>query len=202
MRTKITLSLIAFVVLSSCIKDYHGHGPKEVTLTAKNYIYEGDLYGFYLNTEIQNLDEKIKELEAVSPNDEGYDQAIKDLAEAKKQKDTFNQELKNIVDLGQFGIIDPDIPTPPCFCWGLTTGLEFLLTVPDTDIRSVTILDLEGKVISRMSTEFSPLPEFKGEVLYQEFKIVREVKGEVLIQVEKVGPDGKPLDYIARGFVQ
>ena len=94
MKTKITL-LIAFVSLSlsSCFKDYVGHGQDEIVLTKDNYIYEGDLYAAYLDLEIIKVDAVISDLKEIIANNQGNEQTDKDLEAANDRRATLNNEV-------------------------------------------------------------------------------------------------------------
>ncbi|MBT9187710.1 hypothetical protein [Zobellia russellii] len=195
MKMKLFLGCTLLLMFTSCIKDYVGHADDKVKLTKENYIYEGDLYSFYLSNEIATLENHIKELESISPNDPKYNEAQKEKAMAESQKKEFMEVQKSIFDLGILGIIDPDNPPLPCFCWTLSNLQEFLITTPDTKILNVSVLDLSGKEISKIITEFSPLPEYNNQILYQKFATLAAEKGELLIKVEKLGEDGRPFNY-------
>lgn len=204
MKTKITLILVTFLILSSCIKDYHGHGPKEIEFTPTNFIYEGDMFSFYLNGEIESLTETIDKLKKISPNDQGYDQAKKDIIVAESEQKDLQGQIVGIIDLSSVGFtIGPDWPRPPCNCYPLGLSVGHLLAVPDntTTIKSVSIQNTDGKVISKVIAEFSPLPEYNNQILSQSFRVYGGITGEIKINVEKVDEYGKLVGYTINAYV-
>jgi len=182
MKTKITL-LIAFLSLSitSCVKDYIGHGQDKIVLTNDNYIYEGDLYAVYLDFEITKVDALISDLKKIIANNQGNEQTDKDLEAAIVRKGTLNNELATVPDWLFRRIPRPKPPCPnPANCNFL--GFDFLGSFGNTQLRSVTVYDADGNEVGGTTGEQNPLPRTRGTAVVHDFKI-DNYSGPVTIKV-------------------
>ena len=182
MKTKITL-LIAFLSLSitSCVKDYIGHGQDKIVLTNDNYIYEGDLYAVYLDFEITKVDALISDLKKIIANNQGNEQTDKDLEAAIVRKGTLNNELATVPDWLFRRIPRPKPPCPnPSNCNFL--GFDFLGSFGNTQLRSVTVYDADGNEVGGTTGEQNPLPRTRGTAVAHDFKI-DNYSGPVTIKV-------------------
>ncbi|MBD0777362.1 hypothetical protein HPE56_06125 [Maribacter sp. ANRC-HE7] len=205
MKTKLLIIVIFLSLLTtSCVKDYTGNAgdSEDVVLTETNFSYEGDMFKFYLNSEIENLNEDISKLKKISPKDPGYNQAQKDIIEAEIQQDKFKKQIAGIIDLSEVGLkIGPDIPRPPCNCLGLRNSLEYMLILEGENIKNISLLDTNGKVLSSTAPKFTPFPEYNDQLLYTQFIVFQKIKGEVLINISKLDDQGNLLDYSFKGYV-
>lgn len=115
MKLKFTLLGLFLLALTSCIKDYYGGGvdDKKIELTDENYLYEGDMYAIYLNTEIANVEARILELEDILNGNQASEDDKKEYEEKKVLLDNLFSELNNIIDLDQVLLGKPK-PRPPC----------------------------------------------------------------------------------------
>ncbi|WP_405413035.1 hypothetical protein [Maribacter sp. Asnod1-A12] len=205
MKTKLFLiTTFTLLLISSCIKDYTGtiKDSTDEILTKTNFSYEGDMFKFYLELEIENLNEVISKLKTISPNDAGYDQAQKELLEAKAQQVTYNEQVAAIIDIDEVGLkIGPVIPRPPCNCFSLQNSLEYVLILKGDNIKNISVFDINGKILSSSIPEFSPLPEYNNQLLYATYKDLQNIKGEVVIQISKIDNYGDLIDYSFSGYI-
>jgi hypothetical protein len=182
MKTKITL-LIAFVSLSisSCVKDYVGHGQDKIALTNDNYMYEGDLYAIYLDMEITKVDALISDLEKIIKSNQGNEQTDKDLEAAKARKGTLNNELVTVPDWLFRRIPKPKPPCPnPTNCDFL--GFDFIGSFGRTQLKSVTVYDADGNEVGGTTGQQNPLPRTRGMAVVDDFKM-ENYSGPVTIKV-------------------
>ncbi len=182
MKTKITL-LIAFVSLSlsSCVKDFIGHGQDEIVLTQDNYMYEGDLYAIYLDMEIIKVDALISDLEKIIKSNQGNEQTYKDLEAAKARKGTLNNELVTVPDWLFRRIPKPKPPCPnPTNCDFL--GFDFIGSFGRTQLKSVTVYDADGNEVGGTTGQQNPLSRTRGMAVVDDFKM-ENYSGPVTIKV-------------------
>jgi hypothetical protein len=109
----ILLSIMALATFSACVMDYYGGGPMEIELTENNYLYEGDLYDIYLNTEIANVETRLLELEDILNSNQATENDKKEYEEKQALLDDLFSELNNILDLDQV-LLGVPRPRPPC----------------------------------------------------------------------------------------
>lgn len=205
MKTKLFL-ITTFILLltSSCTKDYTGtiKNSADEILTETNFSYEGDMFKFYLELEIENLNEVISKLKTISPNDANYNQAQKEILEAETQKATYNEQVAGIIEIDEVGLkIGPVIPRPPCNCFGLRNSLEYLLRLKKDNIKKISVFDTYGKLLTTTIPEFTPFPEYNNQLLYATYKDLQNIKGEVVIQISKIDNYGHLIDYSFSGYI-
>ncbi len=89
MKIKITSIVLFCMVLASCSKLPYGHVSDEddykIVLTENNYMFEGDLQKYALGLEINALKNEIEAIEALTPDDPGYDEGKQRLPEAQDE---------------------------------------------------------------------------------------------------------------------
>ncbi|NER18688.1 hypothetical protein [Spongiivirga citrea] len=148
--TKI-VGLLFLTTLTSCLTDYQGQIPDETEFTATNYVYEGDLYKYYLEEQIEQNGNNASD----------------------NQLNFWKKELSNIIDLEQLGL-DLIPPIPPCprprDCG--YEALEYLLIDSNADRVEVLFHDQNNKTIGGGAIdEFTPMPEAKGFISLANLKI-------------------------------
>ncbi|MGY0391865.1 hypothetical protein ACW5R3_04765 [Bizionia sp. KMM 8389] len=120
-------------------------------LTETNYVYEGDLRIYYLQTENIRLENNITVWEQVSPNDPGYDEAQDNINEANAEIEDNESEIASIPSPSTaFQLINPRIPPippspSPCLCLDLFNSIRNIVYMPGTDNLLISIQDYEDE---------------------------------------------------------
>jgi len=192
MKTKLLFGVLLTFLVSSCIKDFYGHGGHDINFTEKNYVYEGDLYSIYLDDEIEILDIKIQELEDIIYNNQGDQNTQNDLVAATEQRNMLNDELQGIVSLEQVGLRLPP-PPPPCprprncdF-----SGLEYILTDVSVDKIRIIFLDDNGNTIGGGTIDdLGTLPDSAGQINFSKLMINGQQGSVAAIQVQVFNSQG------------
>ncbi|MCX7547816.1 hypothetical protein OS188_07615 [Xanthomarina sp. F1114] len=189
--TLFCLSLI-FVTNTSCDNDDEGTTPEPV-ITATNYIYEGDLRGFYLTTEIAQLNADIDIWNQVPENDPGYEEAQENIEIANLQIGEYESEMSTIPTPDSAFLIPkpilPPVPTPsPCVCYYLYNSIENIVLLPGTDQISISIYSYndESNIVNTDSnTPIEDIPGSKNNGRYQPFTFEQPgFVGEAFIVVQ------------------
>ncbi|WP_273567975.1 hypothetical protein [Maribacter halichondriae] len=192
MKAKIMILMVSLIGLSSCIKDYHGSGPKEIEFTEKNYLYEGHLYQVYIDGEIEALNIEIQVLKDKIANDLGDENTEKDLAAAAERRDGLEDDLKSIFSLEQVGIRIPP-PPPPCPIPNNCdfSGLEYVLAGTGVEKIRILFFNEGGDVVGGGTIdELSPLPGAEGQINYSNLMIGDQNSPVSAIQVQVFNSDG------------
>lgn len=195
MKAKLKVLGLFFLVLTSCIKDYYGGGGngEDIVLTEDNYLYEGDLYTIYLNSEIAPIETRISKLKDLIDNNKATE-ADKLEYEAKQGSlNQLNTELNNINDLGQVLIGKPK-PRPPC---PQPRNCDFTLfeyiVVPSTvkEISLKILNDKDEQIGGGTLNDFKMLDDTQGLLSISNLSIPA-YKGPIKIEVtvfEETGQD-------------
>ena len=151
MKTKLLFGITLCLLLSSCVDDFSGNGPKEVQLTSENYLSYDSLIEVFAPSEIENINDQIK-----------LSQDEKEITELEARKSYLQNELNIIIDVSKvYGF-----PLP---CVGLPTGKcvpvrqEFFLFPSRFVEATVLVQNVNGEAIG-VANELSPLPGFEGEL--------------------------------------
>ncbi len=165
MKTKITFVLLVCAVLTSCSKLHYGHGSDgdddEIVLTENNYVFEGDLAKFALGLEIDALKNEIETIEALAPNDPGYDEGKQRLPKAKtelavnvtEQKNTFG--FDDILDRVGRRVPRPRGPGPGI----IPTTVSYIAFYAKVKAK-ITAINKQGEVVGQ--TEDIDLKSLNG----------------------------------------
>lgn len=199
MKTKFTLLVLSLFLLTSCIHDYYGGDGKEeeIELTDENYLYEGDLYTIYLNTEIAEVETRILELEDIIGNNQASEEIKKEYEEKELLLDNLFSELNDIIDLDQVLIGRPK-PRPPC---PEPKNCDYLLfeyvMVPSTVKEvSLKILNTENEQIGGGTlNDFDILDDTQGLLALSKLSI-SPYEGPIKIEVTIIDETGKDRMYL------
>ncbi len=199
MKTKLLLGFASIVLFASCIHDFHGGG-EEIEFTEKNYIYEGDLYRIYLETEIEELDVQIQELEDIIANDKGDQKTQEELDKTNNQKNQISEDLRGIISLEQVGLKLPP-PPPPCpsprncdF-----SQLEHILVDNRIQEMQISFYDKNENLIGGGDiNELSPLPNVMGQINYSNLEISSNNEPVAAIQVSVKNIDSEEYTYLVK----
>lgn len=203
MKTKLFYGIALCVLFSSCIKDYIGHGSDKIKLTAENNIYEGDLYKAYIEGEILMVDAEIDALNKIIENGQGTDQTLTKLEAANKKRDQLKQETS-------FSLV-PDFllrriprPRPPCpnpqNCDFF--GFDFVTSLSESQLRSISILDEEGNDIGGTTENQNTLPGTRNRATVDDFKIDEGYFGPITIKVITDSKERFTNIYTFSSFIQ
>ena len=170
--TKLILLLIPFAFFA-CKDNDNPQEPNENEITSTNYTYEGDLYRFYLQGEINALESQIETWEQTGPNDPGYDEAQTNILNAQEEISGYNETIENTNTSAI--IVLPTPPTPPtppvpCVCFDLFDDLNKIITDNNLLEFSATISNENEEII--YSTNQNPptlIEDFEVELLSFEF---------------------------------
>jgi|GEM_PF-6396817 len=119
-----SLVCLVFGVLTACTSEIEENDTEvliasakiqlsQEKVTAENSFYEGDLYRFYLNREIEKTNVEIKALEKLLASGKGDAKTKKQLDAAWGKRDFLKNELGSIQDLLLAGIRPLPVPCPP-----------------------------------------------------------------------------------------
>jgi hypothetical protein len=204
MKTKITLLIVLVSFsLTSCVKDYIGHGPKKIKLTAENNMYEGDLYKTYLDTEILIVDGQIAELNEIIGNGQGTEQTQKNLDAANAHRDMLKQE-SSFTLLPDYLFRRIPRPQPPCpnpqNCDFL--GFDFITSLTGTQLESILITDANGTEIGGTTGNQNSLRGTGGRAVADDFKIDSQYTGAIFVKVVTSDKERMTDTYTFESFIQ
>jgi len=192
----IILSLLLFTNMS-CEDDDNNNTNEEIKLTATNYIYEGDLRTFYLESEINRLNEDIEEWMQIPDSDPGYNQAQENIAAANDQIDLHETEIAGILSPAEaFSIINPIIPPippspSPCICFNVYNSIRNIVLLPGTDQLSLTIRDYNTESIIVSTNNNSPIetiPNTQNSGRFQPFLFEQPgINGQAILTIQSDG---------------
>lgn len=165
----------------------------EEPLTSTNYIYEGDLRKFYLQTEIAYLENQIEIWNAVTPNDPDYQNAQEEIFLAIAEIETNKLEITGIANPSAIFVIKPPIlppvPVPsPCNCLNVYNTARNIVLLPNTENISITIMsNTDESLIASTNSDvkLQTIPNTGNKGKYQPFIPEKpNFTGEAFIIVE------------------
>lgn len=194
MKTKLLVLLALFVVATSCIKEHYGHpDDKDLVLTESNYFYSDDFKTQFLELEVAELDDEIKELEAIIQAGQGTEETQKQLDTAKANRLALSNELAAIADYRE-GVYKRRPPLPgPCPKDGNCDwpGIQYIAVPSGLEFYELVIFDANGGYLG--GTQGSPeTVGVSGNLLdYVVFLYEGEgYQGEITVQIkEKTASD-------------
>lgn len=193
MRTKILLLVVLCAFTFSCKDDDdQNNNEEEALFTPINYVYEGDLRLFYLESENVRLNDSITAWEEISPNDPDYDEAQGNIEEANAEIAQNEGEANTIADpANAFAIINPTfppIPVPsPCLCFHLYNSFDNIVFQTGNDQGGIVITSVEDEtvLINTYNNQIYNIPNTDGLGTYQSFGFSETgFTGEALISVQ------------------
>lgn len=202
MKTKITTILLVGTILASCSKLPYGHGSDEdddkIVLTENNYVFEGDLKKFALELEIDALKNEIETIEALSPNDPGYDEGKQRLPKAKielaasvtEQMSTFGFE--DILDRVGRRIPRPRGPGPGV----IPTTVRYIAFYAKVAAK-ITAINMQGEVVGQTEDiDLKSLSGTKGRIQIVPFEFFGAVPQQLIrLSVMTENEKGEVADY-------
>lgn len=198
MKTKIILFVLVTSLLTSCSKLPYGEGSEsDIILTENNYIYEGDLFKYTLNIQIDSLEARAKELIVLSGQDPKFKDELEDTNALLIEVSAIEQNvpaIANIIDqVGRRNPIPPRPPRPDV----LPDGLQYILRY---DLQSLSI---EGTnqdsnlVLESEEGYLSPLPGTKGLIQIQEINTyVLQSNDIVTLRIKRTNNKKKFNEYL------
>lgn len=182
MKSKLLLIVLSSVILSSCIKDFTGtiSEKEKIELTSENYIYEGDLEKYYINSEIQLIDIKLKNATA---------EESKELLIVKDELKQRFAQISSFDEVMRGWPIPCDMPNGKC----VPVRFEyFIFNIKFSQIKC-TISTINGEVLTTID-KLSPLPGFESDLQYLEIN-AKGFGDQIIIQIEKTDELGDTLIY-------
>lgn len=166
----------------------------EPLFTETNYIYEGDIRLFYLESENARLNDSIAVWNQVTINDAGYNEAQGNIAEAnveimENQADSTNISTNFSIAAFQAGIVIPDIPPlpDPCFCLITRNSITKLVLFPDTFQSNVSI-EFDNENILESNAGINDIPNLESGLKYQDINFVnQDFEGEAILTLQTNG---------------
>lgn len=196
MKTRyVVLVLLSFILFTqfSCDEDDINNEDEPVTFTSTNYIYEGDLRIYYLETKNAQLEAQIAVWQQVPDSDPGYNDAQANIVEANNEI-TSNEEEANAImsPANAFFIVNPIPPIPPapspCLCLIEYNTFRHIVLQPGTDEMNLTITSIEDQSIvasTNNNTAINTIANTDAIGKYQSFELSQaNFTGEVLITVD------------------
>jgi hypothetical protein len=196
MKTKILISLFSVVILSSCIKDYHGNiESKDSILTETNYIFSEDIKAKSLDFHIAKLEAEIKSLKIVLDLGQATTAQKERYVEAMLEKDTVLNELNLITDYINEVYKKGPKPLPPCprprNCNDFWVSIENVTLPLNYETFQLEIYDKNNNVIARTEGIPKPLNDFEGYLNYVHLKFnTTNYKGPILVKINGTTKDG------------
>ena len=171
------LSFIMFTNISCDEDDNNNNDEQEVEFTSTNYIYEGDLRKYYLETENTRLSNDIEVWQQVPDSDPTYNDVQISIASAIAEIAINNQELESILVPGdQFLIINPTfppLPSPsPCLCLDVFNSISNIVFQSGNDNGNITITSANQTLLaSTANTQTNAIPNTNNLGTYQSFQL-------------------------------
>ncbi|MDO6596055.1 hypothetical protein Q4512_03955 [Oceanihabitans sp. 2_MG-2023] len=197
MKTRyVVLVLLSFIMFSniSCDEDdIFPQNEEDPLFTSTNYIYEGDLRKYYLESENTRLNDSIAVWQQIPDSDPAYDITQNHIAEAYATIETNDMESDTIVSPTEaFLIINPIPPIPPapspCLCLIVNNTIGSIALQPGTNQMSLTITSTEDEetlVNTTPNSLISTIPDTNNTGMYQPFQFGQEgFIGEAMISVQ------------------
>lgn len=188
----VLLSFIMFTSVSCKEDDNNNNDEQEVEFSSTNYIYEGDLRKYYLETENTRLSNNIELWQQIPDSDPGYNDAQASIAEATAEIESNNQETESIILPGDaFIIINPTfppIPLPsPCLCLDVYNTIDHFVFQSANDIGSITITSVADQstlTSTNANTQINTIPNTNDLGRYQSFQLLPDgFTGQATIMV-------------------
>ena len=172
MKTKITLLLLLFLGLSSCIKDYLGDGPGNVKLSEENHLYAGDLLIAFSKDEIPRLEDII-----ANPNGSYSDNETQS---AKNELQVLNSQLAIIPNIYKTADIPRPCPNHPggkC----VPSRLEYII-FPSYIQEALGRITSENGQTEGTSNKLEPLLGYESNLQFIRIP-VEDVKSNLTIEL-------------------
>ena len=212
MRANLILTFLIGTLLWSCHNDDDSNSNNDSLLTETNYVYEGNLYNFYLHSQIDSLNQQITIWQAVSSNDPGYNDAQQNIGEAQNTIQNYNVEIAGLVNItdiqgnNNIRIIGPIGPPPPlpCLCYPIPNSLQYLATLNNTSQLRIKIVDANGQTLqnSTNNNTLMDLPDFVGQVKYQTLNnSTQQYVGTISIYVTRIDNQNVSRTYKINGYM-
>lgn len=207
MKTKIILLLTFFLILSSCIKDFHGHpDDQNGILTETNYFYSDDFKTQFLEIQIAELDVEIKELTAIVEEGQADDLTKERLELAKEEReDASNQTVAISVNRDLVFKRRPPIPGPcpkieNCFP---TVQYFAVPSVNQIDSFECIVRDVDGIIIGRTDGELVDIENVDGLLKSVVFLFDKpDYEGAIQIHItEKLADNEEIFEYTLDSFI-
>ena len=175
----VLVSFIFFINVSCEEDDNNNNEPVETEFTETNYIYEGDLRMYYLQTTNTELEAQIEVWQQIPDSDPNYNDAQASIVEANAEIANNLEEYSSIISPDDaFIIINPilpPIPLPsPCLCLNLYNSVETIVLQPGTDQMNLTITvaeDQSNLVNTNATTQINTIQNTNGLGRYQAFEL-------------------------------
>lgn len=165
---------------------------EQVEFTSTNYIYEGDLRKYYLETENTRLSIDIATWQQIPDSDPDYNDAQSNIAQASATIVSNNEEAESIISPENAFFVIPRIPpippTPsPCLCLTEFNSFRNIILQQRTDQMSLTITSVADQntlVNTNSNTQINTIENTNGLGRYQSFGFSQdEFTGEAMITV-------------------
>ena len=197
MKTRyVVLLLLSFIMFTniSCDEDDNNNNDdddQQVEFTSTNYIYEGDLRKYYLETENTRLSDSIAVWQQIPDSDPGYNDAQESIVEANAETASNNQESESIVSpTNAFIIINPIPPLPPpspCMCLDIYNIIDKFVLQQGTDQMDLTITSIADQSIlvsTNANSQLNIIPNTDNLGRYQSLELSQDgFTGEAMVTV-------------------
>lgn len=205
MRIKLSVLTALCLLLFACYTGDDDNVITTVNLTPTNYVYEGDIYRFFLTSEIESLINQIEIWEAIGPNDEGFNEAQENIAAAENTINLNNELLESTITGVQIGLPPiPPPPPPPCFCFDDLYNLMDYIVVDNSTIGLIATLTDENQE-SVFSTDLSgsmEIEDFQDSLVAYNFnKLQDNFTGKGFLTINRVLADETAVSYTVEVFV-
>ena len=195
MKTNLLLLAFFSLLLFSCDEDNDDNNNDELLFTSTNYIYEGDLRLFYLESENVRLNDSIAVWSQIPDSDPGYNDAQSSIVESnaeiiENQADSTYLATNFSLDALEVGFVIPDFgpfpPPQPCFCFNVFNELQRAVFLPNTNSLSFNIVvDNETLLETNSNTPLSTLViNEQNSLQYQNFAFDSNYVGEATLNVQ------------------
>ncbi|WGD35250.1 hypothetical protein [Olleya sp. YS] len=194
MKLKPTFIIAFCLLLTACACDNDEDNIKTVALTETNYVYEGDLYIYALETERQNLFDYLE-----NPNDPNYNEEQAAIAEQRIGE--INEIIESSTTGAMIGfpiIPPPPLPPVPCICFSVWNQLEFLVLDDSILAIEATITDQNQEVLFYANSQSEMLNVLEFQDGFKAFRFEAQQEGyfgPATLTINKVDQSETPISY-------
>lgn len=197
MKTKFIFLLLICIVFSSCSEDDHKDEDDKIVLTEDNYLFEGDLYKYALNLEIDSLKIRANELQVIIDSGQGSQETKDDYTATKQNLDATIARETLVIGSDELAIRIPRNPLPvPPRPTVIPKNFKYFVTY-NTTLEYLTGTNEQGKLV--LKTEIGNgkiLPDTEGLLVAHEATLIdAKLYDAIVLSAKRINADGSAAEY-------
>ena len=190
------------MLLFACPSSDDDNIEEEALFTQTNYIYEGDIRLFYLESENVRLNDSITVWEQIPMSSPLYNEAQVNIFEAnteimENQTQSTNLTINFSLEAFAASVEIPDNfpPLPqPCFCLTARNSIVRIVLFPGTVESNITVVR-DGENILETNGTINDVPNITSGLRYQTINLTdQDYEGEATFNFETNGIDPIAMD--------